>query len=559
MLAIAAAVALSCLPLLTHEALPRGSDVYSTNHYLQGFMKAFGEGDLYPRWTDRTNQNLGAPSFIMLMPLPYAGAGLATLVTGSPIAGLKLYLVVVSILTGVAFYLMARDWVGPGLAAGIASAIYLLLPYHVLDLYHRFALSETTAFIFFPLVLLFLRRLADRPGVTTLICAAASYAALVYTHLISAFMMGLFLIAWLPFHCRLSPGKLAGPLLALVCGVGLAAPALLPAVVEKRSANIDWVKEMPNGDFRINFIFSNEPLPGLGFKDPVKPPVLRGAHAQLALAGVAVIAALLGAARMSPRRREIAGLAGASLATYLLQTPVSTPIWVAVPNLATIQFPWRFQAIQVVCAALLVALALSPPAAARGGPRRPIIALWALAAMGALNLALAWQNAYLKPYDFTSAEISTPGVEGWIEPAFTPVEFRAYRRFRQTRLSVPQAEFTTGEGEVAVEEWTSTGRKMSVSSEGGGTVTVGSFWFPGWKAGLDGQSIPIEPSAELGLQTVSVPPGAHTLAFHFDATPVRRAAMWVGLLFVAATPALGFMMRTLRVMLTRRAATQEGT
>jgi hypothetical protein len=75
-------------------------------------------------------------------------------------------------------------------------------------------------------------------------------------------------------------------------------------------------------------------------------------------------------------------------------------------------------------------------------------------------------------------------------------------------------------------------------------VTVGSFWFPGWTAALDGRTIPIEPSPELGLQRVSVPGGAHTLTMSFEATTVRRAASWVGLLFLAATPALGMMLRT---------------
>jgi len=379
----------------------------------------------------------------------------------------------------------------------------------------------------------------------SLVGGAVSYALLVYTHLISAFMMGLFLIAWLPFHCGLSVKKLTGPFLALVCGAGLAAPALIPAVAEKSHANIDWVKEMPNGDFRINFIFSDEVLPGLGFKDPVKPPVRRAAHSQLILAGVAAFAALAAAARMGQRRRDIAGLAGASVAAYLLQTPVATPVWIAVPNLATIQFPWRFQAMQVLASALLAALALAP--AERGArTSRPAMFFWALAAAGVWNLGLAWQNAYLKPYDFDAEDLRNPGVEAWVEPAFTPKEFKGYRRFRETRLTVARAEFSQGTGEATVDEWTSSGRRVSVKSESGGTVTLGSFWFPGWTATLDGERIPVTPSAEYGLQTISVPAGAHTLALRFESTPARRGASWIALFFLVATPAAGWFVRPRR-------------
>src|SRR5262245_44142496 len=152
------AAAIVTLPLFLHGPLPLGSDVYSTTHYLQGFMKAFGEGDLYPRWTDETNGGLGAPSFVLFPPLTYYGAGAASWLMGSTISGFKLYLFVVSLLSAASFYALARQWIGPGLPAAFASAVYLLLPYRVLDMYQRFAMSETTAFIFFPLFLLYARR-----------------------------------------------------------------------------------------------------------------------------------------------------------------------------------------------------------------------------------------------------------------------------------------------------------------------------------------------------------------------------------------------------------------
>src|SRR2546426_2590636 len=144
-------------PLLVHRPLPLGSDVYSTSHYLQGFMKALGEGDLYPRWTDRTNQGLGAPSFVMFPPLAYYGASATSWLTGSLITGLKLYLLTVAAFSGISFYALARQWVGPGVPSAISAGIYLLLPYPVLDFYQRFAISQSTAFIFFPLALPFAR------------------------------------------------------------------------------------------------------------------------------------------------------------------------------------------------------------------------------------------------------------------------------------------------------------------------------------------------------------------------------------------------------------------
>jgi len=66
------------------------------------------------------------------------------------------------------------------------------------------------------------------------------------------------------------------------------------------------------------------------------------------------------------------------------------------------------------------------------------------------------------------------------------------------------------------------------------TITYGQFYFPGWRAWLDGAPLPITPSAPHGLITASVPAGDHTLRFAFGATPARTAAWVISGLALAA-------------------------
>jgi hypothetical protein len=547
-LAVAAVLAISvlalCGPLLTHGPLPVGSDIFSTSHYLQGFMKAFAEGDLYPRWTDRTNQGLGAPSFVLLTPLAYYAAGAAAWLTGSLITGFKLYLLVVAVLTALSMYALAREWIGPGLPAAVASGLYLLLPYHVLDMYQRFAVSETTAFIFLPLILLFARRSVRGGGPFDFAGLSLSYAALIYTHLVSTLMFSLFLGLWLLWETGGRWRALLPAGLALSCGVALAAPALLPAMLEKAHANISWVREMPNGDFRINFIFRDEVLPGLGIRDPVKPPVLKSAHSQLALAAAALGLVLAGLAAEQRRKRSDALALGAGCAlTYLMQLGISTPIWRLVPELATIQFPWRFQTLMVLATALLAGLALSA-LWQRGGGIAPagsrLVQLGSAVLVGLilLNLALAGRNAYLKPFVYDETRIQSAGVVQWVEPAFTPVEFTLYRRFKELQVKMPRAFFRDGRGDVSIAEWTSSSRKLELDSESGGRIGVRSFWFPGWRASIDGEPLEVTGTPPGGTLAFEVPPGRHTVKLRFEATPARRAAAWVGLAALLAMPIL---------------------
>lgn len=541
---IAAASLAVCAPLMTHGPLPLGSDVYSTTHYLQSFMKAFSEGDIYPRWTDGTNQGLGAPSFVLLTPLTYYLAAGAVWLSGSIITGFKLYLLAVTALAGVSFYALARQWIGPGLPSAIASAVYLLLPYHVLDMYQRFALSETTAFIFLPLILLFARRTILVGGPADFVGLSLSYAGLIYTHIVSSLLFTLLFGLWLMWETKLRWRALLRPSLALACGLALAAPALLPAVMEKSASNVAWLREMPNGDYRINFIFKDDVLPGLGIKDPVKPPVLKSAHSQLVLAAVATGLALAWTGRHQHRRRldVIAAASGCALA-YFLQLEVSTPVWSLVPELPNIQFPWRFQTIMVLTASLLSGFALSAGwGRAAGKGRRGLIepgaVLLGLIVIG--NLGLAWQNASLKSFQFDEAASQQTFVVNWIEPAFTPVQFEAFRAFKQTPISIPQVSFAAGTGDVSVMRWASSSRLLKVDSAGGGTVAVRSFWFPGWTATLDGQPLDLRPSPRAGVATFTVPAGSHEVAMRFSATPVRRAASLIAAGAVIATAMLSW-------------------
>ncbi|HKY32958.1 MAG TPA: 6-pyruvoyl-tetrahydropterin synthase-related protein, partial [Candidatus Polarisedimenticolia bacterium] len=529
---VCAAALAACLPLLIHAPLPAGSDVYANQHYLQAFMKAFSEGDLYPRWTDTTNQGMGGPSFLLFPPLAFYGAGAASWLAGSTIGGLKLYVMAVTLLSGFAFHALARQWAGPGIPAAIAAAVYVLLPYRILDVYQRFALSETTAFVFLPLILLFARRamLAARP--LDVAGLALAYAGLIATHLASTLIVSLFLMVWLVWEARAAWRSLLRPAAALACGAAMAGPVLLPAMIGKRHANISWVREMPNGHYRINFLFKDDVLPGLGFKDPVKPPVLKSAHTQLALAMVAAAMAWAWTAASQRRRRaDVAALAAACAAAYLLQVEISDPVWRIIPELATVQFPWRFQTLMVLTAALAAAYALSSGwgrAGGAGAASRPVLGAAGLLLGVVLlaNLAASLQNAYLKPFAYTVEINNGAGVRGWVEPALTPRQFSGYRTFKRTPIEMPEASFAEGTGEATVEDWASSRRRLAVQSASGGVVRLRSFWFPGWKATLDGEPLETLAWPPFAALSFRVPPGRHVAEVRFAPAASRRAGAW---------------------------------
>ncbi|HXI03819.1 MAG TPA: 6-pyruvoyl-tetrahydropterin synthase-related protein, partial [Candidatus Saccharimonadales bacterium] len=546
---VGAAILLVIGPLLLNQDLPVGSDVFATAHYVQGFMKAFGEGDWFPRWTDATNRFLGAPTFVMFPPLPWCGASAAAWLTGSLVGGFKLYYVLVVVLAGLSFYAMARDWTGEPLPAAAGAALYLLLPYHEIDLYYRFALSETTAFVFFPLMLLFARRCLRGGERKDFLGLTLAWAGLLCTHLVTSFLFALLFGPWLLWESR---GRLR-PLLrvapALLLGTGLAAPVLLPAALEKSYANIQWVREMPAGDYRGNFIFLDDPLPRLGFKDPIKPLVLRAAHSQLflGLLGCAMALGLLPAGERR-KRGDVEMLLVAGLVVYFLQVRLSAPLWRLVPELPTVQFPWRFLTLSVLVAALAAALALQAALHAPAGRKRSAFpwreaGMTAMAILVAVNLFFAWRDAHTKPFRFNDEIAARPGVVDWVEPAFTPVQFKPYQDFRfanGARVEMKRVEFVKGSGQATVDDWKSSRRTFTLDSAEGGTVLVRSFFFPGWRGWLDGEPLELEASSPYGLVRFDVPPGRHVVELRFEATPVRKAGAGIAVACLGITGVLAW-------------------
>jgi hypothetical protein len=541
-LIVGGAVLLVCAPFLLNAALPIGSDVYSTVHYVEGFHKALIDGDWYPRWTERTNQDLGSPSFVLFPPFFYYLASAGWGATGGFVPGIKLAVLIIVLLSALAFHLLARDWIGPGVPAAAATALYVLLPYHLLDIYQRFAMSESAAFIFFPLILLFASRALRTGRGLDAACLALSYAGLCYTHVVSTFIFSIFLGPWLLWEARGRLRTLIGPIAALACGAGLAAPAILPALVEKSHVNIQWTREMPNGDFVNNFIFRDDPIPGLGYRDPVKPPVFKSAHSELLLAAAGAVIALAWGADDRRRRLAATCAAGCALA-YFLQLEISTLVWRAIPELPTIQFPWRFQTMMVLAAALLSGFAIE---AIRGGGRSGAArgpgaaALAVLAVLALVNLLLAAQNAYLKPFVFDAAQGERQGVADWVAPEFTPVAYMDYKDIKKVRLDFPRAAFTEGMGEITVSRWATSRRTLHLQSALGGSVQVHTFWFPGWTATLDGEPLAIAPAPPYGAINFKAPPGSHIVELIFGSTPPRRAGWWVGAFSVLLTALLAW-------------------
>ena len=101
-------------------------------------------------------------------------------------------------------------------------------------------------------------------------------------------------------------------------------------------------------------------------------------------------------------------------------------------------------------------------------------------------------------------------------------------------LQVPGQGEAVGATSVTVEGAGPYSLSVEIDSPQSGPLRLTSFFFPGWRALLDGhQLLATYPSTNLGLLTIDIPAGLHQLNVAWTAVPVQQFAAVLSLLSLA--------------------------
>jgi hypothetical protein len=358
-LLLAAAALFATLPLIWQG--------YSCGHdfdfHLQSWLDAARQiqsGNLYPRWIISAAYNAGEARFVFYPPLSW-GLGAALTLCFPFVATPAIYTFLALAGAGFAMHRLASQFASAN-AARLAAALYLANPYMLFNAVERAAYGELLAAAWMPL--LFLAVLRPQP---TIRGVALPVALLWLTNLPAAVMGCYALAALVAIRCGHNAflrvdgqaGQLpTGRFLAAVSGgtlLGLALPAfyLLPAAYERRYVQIA-LAIIPNMRFADNFLFSrttDEP------HNEVSQAVSRLAVVLLVLTATVIVVLLSKRIRINcektPLPATLAILTG--LIAFML-VPLSTPLWRYLPELAFLQFPWRWLTVLSVVFALALAL-----------------------------------------------------------------------------------------------------------------------------------------------------------------------------------------------------------
>ena len=86
-----------------------------------------------------------------------------------------------------------------------------------------------------------------------------------------------------------------------------------------------------------------------------------------------------------------------------------------------------------------------------------------------------------------------------------------------------------GKGSAEVKLWQSAERRIDIKALEPIMLRIRTFYFPGWKAYLDGVETQIRKEEKVGAMLVRIPKGTHALLLRFEDTPVRHYAKIISL------------------------------
>jgi hypothetical protein len=530
-------------PLMKWTSVPCTHDGHLHVHRIAALRYAWENGIFFSRWLPDLAFGYGYPFFVYREPGPLYAVLLPHLM-GLPLAAASnLFYAITMLAAGWFMFLWVRDVTG--VRAGFISAVaYMSAPYILLDALVRGNAPESMALPLFPFLLWMGRRWMLKGTAVPFLLSILGLALLSLSHNISTLIFAITLLVYLlaiGLIQHLSWRPLLGRIVLLFgLGLGLTIFYTGGALLEMDQVTLSQSIVTRNNDFHYNFASMAEILAPVAAEDPnlVNPPLpIRLGWVPLILALVGATTPLWKSWMNKEQRGHVLLMIVAALLFLFMALPLSLPLWEGLPLIDFVQFPWRFIGRAALPIAFLAGMPFMLSPAEVSDQRRHLIfniasmvamILLILEAIPALYPQACEEDSFPTIVDVHAYESATGLVGVDPEGSYFPRTVR-----KRPQGSPLEADYQAGrtpqrfdlsalpEGAKAQVVYDGLGATISLNTLEPFTARYLSFFFPGWSASIDGESILILPSDPDGLITFPVPAGKHVIHISWGLTPLR--------------------------------------
>ncbi len=542
----------SVLPVLIW-GVPNGPDLASHLRFAQAFDESLRQGNFYPAWQHLSNAGYGDGSFRIYSPLTYYLLFAVRFFAVDWMLSLKLLFVVLAMGGAYSVFYWLKGWATQTQAL-VGAMGYCWAPFRLNEAYQAAMLSQFAGATLFALLLGVTERLAREAvsrrrvlGLQTLF--AVLFAALIFTHVPLAMMAVLTipLYAALRFDRSVRLRRLIDLGIAGALGIFLSGFYWVNLVSELPLLKGATIQPGQRFDYRANFAFS------LNGHDGSAWYVNLIFTATLALL---IPAALFLFSSVQPGlHRSVRAVALVAIFTYLMATPLSTPLWKVIPKLSSMELPWRWLSASSILASGLAGIVLpllwkefqnarreSINAEAAKSSKVSRARLRLTLALGAVVIAFAFswsypiRNALFMDRDSFNAVLqeskASTSLEEWL-PRWTTLE--AVQRLEKEKTP----EVSAGGRSLSIQSWQSQNRKFTVEDGDKAVARLRTLFYPYWQLRTtDGNFLPTRPDAD-GVLLTDIPAGRQTIEMSFVRPRHQTFANILSILAVVVLTAIG--------------------
>lgn len=400
-----------------------------------------------------------------------------------------------------------------------------------------------------PLIFLGLDHINRNKNFKSIFPLSISLGLLILAHPLIAFptffFIGLFFIYYF-FYSEKRWLFLKNVAIGIALALGLSAFFWLPSLIEKKYTLIDAILTHELANYKVHFVYPYQfwfspwgyggsiagPNDGISFQ-------LGKIHIFLTIFSVATCLFYILIKKKKERLRIYLFLLFLFLFSLFMSSTYSQIIWDKIKYLWYLQFPWRFLAFTGIFISLIAGAGIYYFGQLIKLDNNIKKFLFNLIIIFLLIITIFKYHTYLKPHNpqnYDEKELTSFEEISWrvskTSFEFSPNGIKTKKtELGTTTIGLDRQDITeenfkilsNNQGAAKVKTIINkfSRKEFEVESKKSAVFRLNTFYFPGWKAILDGKEIRIRDNNDYKLITVLVPEGNHVLSFIFSNTLVR--------------------------------------
>lgn len=473
-----------------------------------------------PRYSGVLNFGYGYPLFNFAYPFPYYISTILHAAHFGFVDSVKIIFASSVFISFLGMFMVSRAFWKSSAAGFLSGIFYLLLPYHLVDLYVRGSIGESIAFALFPLILLTCLGILYKKHINLsylLLCLLSG--VLILNHNISAVYFGIifvFYVVAIFFAGRHKEALLTTT--GFVWGVFISAFFFVPALLEKKYIKLS---KIPIADRNLYFVTLQKlivPAWGYGAPTDANPFTYQIGIPQL----VGFISSIFIVKKLKSVEQFITySFFILTLLFILMMFPFMSFIW-KLPLLSEINYPWTLLLPIGFLASFLSGSII------RIKYKKIIVPFLIL-------LAIVLYGFYARPQEYINkgdlyylTNHATTTSSNELMPLW--VKDEPIDMFKKK---------IEAKGEISSLTYNSRWIEFIISSNISQRIVINQIYYPGWNAKINERSARIYYNNKSGLINLEIPKGKNRVRLSFSETPLRR---WMNILSLVAFLLLFFVL-----------------